>query len=120
MYKDRIRTKYPYPNRKNVTIEVGHSLFREDCPEITQTEDKYSKIESTVLDVGSYTGSESLHFGVVVSTYHRESDRMISKHGGVSIPYSDIETMEVLRDTIDKAIADAKEWQSKQEGVDGS
>lgn len=98
------------------TLEIGHALFREHVPKLIERDDKISKLETTSLEVGSYTGSECLNFNVVIETYHRESDRNIAKHGSVSVPYSEVEVMETLRDTIDQAIADAKEWQSKQEG----
>lgn len=99
---------------KLTTLEVGHATFRPDVPQLIEQRDGFSKVETTTLDIGSYTGSECLSIGVKIGTYHKESDRLIEKHGSVSVPYSDIGTMELLRDTIEKAIADAKEWQSNQ------
>lgn len=100
--------------KKYETLEIGHALFREDVPQLITTKDKISKIETTTLDVGSYKGSECLNFGVKVETYFCKSDRAIAKYGHVSIPYSEVEVMETLRDTIDQAITDAKEWQTDQ------
>lgn len=96
------------------TLKIGHATFRPDVPQLIERRDRGSKVETTTLDIGSYTGSECLSIGVKIGTYHLKSDRLIEKHGHISVPYSDIGTMELLRDTIERAIADAKEWQANQ------
>ncbi|NIN00469.1 MAG: hypothetical protein GTO24_21025 [candidate division Zixibacteria bacterium] len=96
-------------------VLVDHPPFREDDVRISTRKDGARKVEHLSLSLGSYTGSECLSLRLGLDTYHKTSQRYHEKSGYISVHYSDLETLERIRDVVDQAIADAREWAERQE-----